>query len=73
MTMQIDHRRPKTIKGIKSLATRIKKRDGLRHCAALDLAAAQAGFANYRHALASISEIETGLTSAPERDAQFRE
>ena len=56
--MNIDHLRPKTLTGIKSLAKAIKKRDGVPHSDALDRASVQAGFTDYRHALASISELK---------------
>lgn len=39
--------KPTTVSGIKSLAKQIRKRNGLTHAAALDVAAKQAGFASW--------------------------
>ena len=41
---------PTTIDGVKRLAKRLKKARGLKHAVALDRAAIQAGFQDYRHA-----------------------
>jgi hypothetical protein len=48
--MSIHGLRPNTIMGIKSLARDIRKCDDVPHGAALDRAAAQAGYSNFRHA-----------------------
>ena len=48
--MLIHELRPITIVGIKSLARDIHKIDGIAHGSALDKAAAQAGYSNFRHA-----------------------
>lgn len=43
--------RPSTLKGVKRLATQARKKHGIKHADALDLAAQVAGYSNYRHAL----------------------
>lgn len=48
--------RPTTIQGIKSLAKRLKKDRGITHSEALNAAAVQAGFGNYRHAQNELGE-----------------
>jgi hypothetical protein len=48
--MNIENLKPTTMDGIKSLAKKIKKRDGIQHAKALDAAAFQAGYQNFRHA-----------------------
>ncbi|WP_245315606.1 DUF5623 domain-containing protein [Bradyrhizobium neotropicale] len=48
--MSNDYIRPSSIEGIKQLAKRFKKSDGIRYAAALDKAARVAGFQNYKHA-----------------------
>jgi hypothetical protein len=48
--------RPTTIDGIKRLARQIHKAGDIPHHEALELAAKQAGFENYRHALKRLSE-----------------
>lgn len=48
--MLIDDVRPTTLDGLKRLAGDYRKRSGLRHTAALDVAAKAAGCENYRHA-----------------------
>jgi hypothetical protein len=47
---------PSTIGGIKRLAWRMKKEQGIQHARALDNAAQQAGFSNYIHALRELSD-----------------
>lgn len=49
--MSNDHIRPSSIEGIKQLAKRFKKSDGIQHAVALDKASKAAGFENYRRAL----------------------
>ena len=57
-----DHRpsleelKPKTIDGLKGLAKRIKKRDGISHSQALEAAAQQAGFLAYQAARNALVE-----------------
>lgn len=46
----LDALRPKTLEGVKRLAKQLKKRDGIQYADALDLAAQQAGCADYRTA-----------------------
>lgn len=46
--------RPTTIVGIKRLANALRKSEGIQHTNALDLASMQAGYANYRNALATL-------------------
>lgn len=46
----LDSIKPTTIDGIKQLAKKIKKARNIQHAKALDVAAHQAGFANFRHA-----------------------
>ncbi|WP_245471120.1 DUF5623 domain-containing protein [Bradyrhizobium genosp. SA-3] len=48
--MSNDHIRPSSIEGIKQLAKRFKKSDGIQHAVALDKASKAAGFENYKHA-----------------------
>lgn len=47
--------RPSSIDGIKRLATQIKKVQGVKHAAALDIAAKAASFENFKHARGSLS------------------
>lgn len=49
-----DHIKPSTLKGIKRLAKQIGRDQGIRHTAALEVAARQAGFTNYADALRSL-------------------
>ena len=46
--------RPTTIVGINRLANALRKSEGIQHTNALDLASMQAGYANYRNALATL-------------------
>lgn len=48
--------RPTTIVGIKRLANALRKREGIQHTSALDLASTRAGFTNYRNALAALGQ-----------------
>lgn len=48
--MKIEDLKPKTVSGIKSLAKKLKKRDGITYALALEAAARQAGFASYKDA-----------------------
>jgi hypothetical protein len=48
--MTIGSIRPSTMVGIRSLANELKRDRGIKHSAALDVAAKQAGFEGYRHA-----------------------
>jgi len=48
--MLIDGVRPKTLSGLKSLASEIRKDRGVKHSTALDLAAKASNFENFRHA-----------------------
>ncbi|MBL3576182.1 DUF5623 domain-containing protein [Rhodovulum sulfidophilum] len=48
--MNIDALTPTTIEGVKRLANKLKKANGLQQSAALDRAAAQAGFRDFREA-----------------------
>lgn len=48
--MTIGSIRPYTMMGIKSLANELKRDRGIKHTAALEFAAQQAGFESYRHA-----------------------
>lgn len=49
--------KPETIAGIKRLAKKIKRSEGLAHSAALDRAAKQAGYQNYKHAFNTLEKI----------------
>jgi Domain of unknown function (DUF5623) len=62
--MSINDLRPITIMGIKSLARDIHKSDGVRHNGALDRAAAQAGYSNFRHAQRALNS-NTASPAAP--------
>ena len=46
---------PKSLDGIKRLAKSISRRDGIKHAEALSVAASQAGYSNYLHALRTLS------------------
>lgn len=48
--MLIDDVRPSTIEGVKSLAAQLRKQQGVKHSAALDLAARAANCANFKNA-----------------------
>lgn len=48
---------PSTADGIKRLATSIKRERGIRHHAALDLAAQRAGYQNFRHAQRQLPQV----------------
>lgn len=52
--MDYDHLQPRTLIGIKKLAKKIKKRDGITHAKALDAAACQAGWSSYSQARAEM-------------------
>jgi hypothetical protein len=52
-----DHIRPSSIEGVKQLAKRLKRADGVQHAAALDKASKVAGFENYKHALRRLGDI----------------
>lgn len=54
--MSNDHIRPSSVEGIKQLAKRLKKSDGIQHAVALDQAAKAVGYGNYKHALRAIGE-----------------
>lgn len=61
---------PKTIDGIKRLAKFIKKRDGIKHHEALNKAAEQAGFRNFKHAQNAL--LVKPLTSTTNRGDLFK-
>ncbi|WP_245285939.1 DUF5623 domain-containing protein [Bradyrhizobium sp. WSM1253] len=65
--MSNDHIRPSSIEGIKQLAKRFKKSDGIQHAVALDKASKTAGFENYKHALRKLGD---GL-AAPRPSAEL--
>jgi hypothetical protein len=48
--------KPSTLEGIKRLATHLKKAQSIQHAVALDKAAKQAGYENYRHAFKELSK-----------------
>lgn len=52
--MDTDNVRPTTIEGIKRLAKRLAKAEGIQHSAALERAAQAAGFGNFRAARAML-------------------
>lgn len=54
--MSNDHIQPSSIEGIKQLAKRLKRADGIRHAVALDKASQAAGFQNYKHALRGLND-----------------
>lgn len=54
--------RPSTLAGIKRLATSIKREKCIPHSGALDVAAQQAGFQNFRHARCNMAERAVPLT-----------
>jgi hypothetical protein len=54
--MSIANVRPSNLANIKRLANQLKKRDGIPHRRALDLAARSAGFERYEHARTSIGD-----------------
>ncbi len=53
--MSLESVRPTTISGIKRLASQLGKRDGIRHTAALETAARQAGFPSYHQARSQLA------------------
>lgn len=59
--MLIDEVTPSTIEGVKSLAAQYRKKLGIKHSKALDLAAKAANFDNYRHALRELPTRRTAL------------
>ncbi len=63
----LDTLRPTTVAGIKRLAKQIGKRDGIKHGHALDAAALQAGFQDFRQAVAAIESGEN-QSSIPVKD-----
>ncbi|MDH4874416.1 hypothetical protein [Pseudomonas sp. BN515] len=59
-----DQIHPTTLVGIKRLAKTIKKAKGILHAQALDEAAKQAGYQNFRHAQRALSSsAEPGATN----------
>jgi hypothetical protein len=64
--MSNDSIRPSSIEGIKQLAKRFKRADGLQHAAALDKASKAAGFENYKHALHGLNRM-----AMPQRSAHW--
>lgn len=46
----LDQLRPRTLEGVRRLTKQLKRRDGIAYADALDLAAQQAGCADYRNA-----------------------
>lgn len=57
--------RPTTLTGIRRLANRKKKAHGIKHAQALDIAANDAGFENYRHARNVLEATSGPSTSKP--------
>ena len=53
---------PKSLDGIKRLAKSISRRDGIKHAEALSVAALQAGYSNYQHALRTLSASDKVAT-----------
>lgn len=51
MTRDLNDLKPTTVEGIQSLARQLKKRDGITHTEALDMAAKQGGFKRWAHAV----------------------
>lgn len=47
---KIDALKPKTLDGIKKLAKKIGRADGIPHNKALEIASRQAGYENFQHA-----------------------
>ncbi len=62
--MSNDHIRPSSIEGIKQLAKRFKRAEGIQHVVALDKASLAAGFQNYKHALRGLDNIVLPPASA---------
>lgn len=56
--MLIGDMRPTTLDGVKSLAAQLRKQSGLKHSAALDLAARAARCENYKHARRTLPQKE---------------
>lgn len=59
--MLIDEVRPTTLEGVKSLAAQLRKERGLKHSAALDLAAQAANCTNFRNAQRTLPKRGTAL------------
>lgn len=57
----LDTIKPTTLEGIKGLAKQIKKRDGVTHTQALELAAKQAGYENFTHARKAFDKAQLGV------------
>lgn len=60
--MLIDDIRPTSIEGVKSLAVQLRKGKGIKHSAALDIAARSAGCANFRNAQRKLLPRGAALT-----------
>jgi hypothetical protein len=56
--MLIDDVRPTTLSGVKRLAAQLRKKQGLKHSVALDLAAKAASFTNFRNAKRMLPVVE---------------
>lgn len=54
--MEYDDFTPRTVTGIKILAKKLKKRDGIRHAEALDAAARQGGWNSYADAREALED-----------------
>lgn len=61
--MLIGNVRPTTLEGVKSLATQLRKEQGIKHTTALDLAARAANCTNFRHARRVLPMRPTAVTS----------
>jgi hypothetical protein len=61
--MLIDKIRPTSIKGVKSLATQLRKENRIKHSVALDLAAKSAGCTNFRNAQHTLLQQGKAATS----------
>lgn len=57
MSKSIYDIKPTTLLGIKQLAKKISKAEGVRHHVALDKAAKQAGYQNFTHARHSLERM----------------
>lgn len=52
--------RPRSICSVKRLAKAIKRERGIKHAEALDIAAVQSGYPNYREMLKAKTPVEGG-------------
>jgi hypothetical protein len=70
--MSVSALQPSTILGIKRLAKRFSKEDGVSHSIGLDRASVAAGFSNFKHATRKLASSVGGEKSVPKEIPTFR-